>query len=178
MSERHRRRSTALLRAYVGDEEESVNRLPASRTERPKQREVKKTWGHELIVVTKTRVLEAGYTLKILTCEPKGEASSIHYHMKKTETFFVLDGDLKLEIWLPRMGCKDKLAAGTIDNNDIKLGRTMRLRPGEAVTLEPLVPHRFWANGVRTRFVETSTPDSPDDSYRIVVAGPAPAPGG
>ena len=117
---------------------------------------VLKKWGTEEIIVNST------YCGKRLTVMP-GCSCSIHYHIKKTETFFVLDGRLSLELYgaycagnpLEPIGCKV-------------------LRPGRSLTINPLTPHRFWAYSEPVRFMEFSTTDAAEDSIRLLESGPIP----
>lgn len=115
---------------------------------------VPKLWGYEKHLVN-TQL----YCGKILVALPNGMACSIHYHKKKTETFHVLKGRLHLQLF-------------TIDG---KLTEQSVLNGGDSLTLAPLTPHRFWATDEICEFLEVSTQDMPDDSYRIVDSGPAPA---
>lgn len=122
----------------------------------PTPRLVMKKWGTEEIIVN------GDYCGKRLTVMP-GYACSIHYHLKKTETFFVLDGRLSLELYKPYctgiqaepIGCKI-------------------LRAGRSMTIDPLTPHRFWAYREPVRFMEFSTTDADEDSIRLLESGPVP----
>lgn len=122
----------------------------------PTPRLVLKKWGTEEIIVN------GDYCGKRLTVMP-GYACSIHYHVTKTETFFVLDGRLALELYesfqkevAPKpIGCK-------------------LLRAGRSLTIKPLTPHRFWAYSEPVRFLEFSTTDVAEDSIRLLESGPVP----
>lgn len=74
-------------------------------------------WGGEIHLV-KTEL----YTAKLL-CLKKGFQSSLHYHKKKDETFFVLFGQISLE---------------TVSSEII-------LNPGDSYRLAPNEQHRFKA---------------------------------
>lgn len=117
---------------------------------------VVKKWGTEEIIVN------GDYCGKRLTAMP-GYACSIHYHIKKTETFFVLDGRLALELY-------GTYCAG----NKLELLGCKLLRAGRVLTLEPLTPHRFWAYSEPVRFMEFSTTDLAEDSIRLCESGPVP----
>ena len=54
---------------------------------------VKKVWGQEEWVVNNDK-----YCGKILTVK-KGFRCSLHYHKKKHETFYVLEGNLLMEVY-------------------------------------------------------------------------------
>jgi len=115
-----------------------------------------KKWGTEEIIVN------SNYCGKRLTVMP-GYACSIHYHIKKTETFFVLDGRLTLELYRPH-------GIG----NQLDLIGCKLLHAGRALTIEPMTPHRFWAYSEPVRFMEFSTPDEAEDSIRLCESGPIP----
>lgn len=121
---------------------------------------VQKLWGYETIPVNNDR-----YCGKILTVLPNGMACSIHYHKKKKETFYVLSGKLHLQLFR-------QISPGS---TDCFIDDEIRLRVGEAITIDPLTPHRFWSlESQPCDFIEFSTPDDPQDSYRLVEAGPIP----
>jgi N-acetylneuraminate synthase len=109
-------------------------------------KEVKKKWGRELWIVN-----EPEYCGKLLTVQP-GHSCSLHFHKNKKETFYVLYGQLKLNIL------------------DLKTatGKTTVLKQGEAFTLLPLTPHTFSTADKRPcQFLEVSTHHEDSDSYRI-----------
>lgn len=116
-----------------------------------------------------------GYTGKELVVFNNGNASSIHFHALKTETFFVEKGLLCLEIY--------KLIVFPATKEDIpklklELVDTLLLKPRDTFTLIPLTPHRFYAPKSVAVFKEFSSWDSPEDSYKIVPAGPLVKEGG
>jgi mannose-6-phosphate isomerase-like protein (cupin superfamily) len=133
---------------------------------------VAKLWGHELHVINN---MERGYCLKQLTVDPTGNACSIHYHVLKTETFWVRSGALLLEVF-------NRLEDEQVFRDEPKKSKLYLrnravhvLMPGALFTIETQMPHRFWTTGsVPAVFLEVSTPDRADDSYRIVDAGPIP----
>jgi mannose-6-phosphate isomerase-like protein (cupin superfamily) len=112
---------------------------------------VPKLWGYE-----KHLVNTALYCGKILVALPNGMACSIHYHKNKTETFHIVRGRLQLQLFS---------LEGVLQEKTV-------LNPGDSLTLKPLTPHRFWAIGELCEFIEISTPDAPEDSYRLVDSGP------
>lgn len=125
----------------------------------PTPRLVLKKWGTEEIIVN------GDYCGKRLTVMP-GFACSIHYHIKKTETFFVLDGRLALELYKPYFPRAVSIEPELIG---CKL-----LRAGRSLTIDPMTPHRFWAYSEPVRFLEFSTRDEAEDSIRLVESGPVP----
>lgn len=144
---------------------------------------VPKTWGHEKIIVNDSEMIEGpGYCLKELTVNPCGQACSIHYHAFKTETFYVLSGVLMLELYTS-VGELNRILTNPVPHlNTLVLCGLYRLRQGTSITIRPGEPHRFWA-GQRVEepevfesavFIEGSTPDNPNDSYRIIPAGSIP----
>jgi mannose-6-phosphate isomerase-like protein (cupin superfamily) len=125
-----------------------------------------KTWGRERVVDSNAR-----YAGKILEVTVPGQACSIHYHKLKTETFYVLKGRLVLEIF-------DRVAVTAPTPVPLQVNRKFIfcLHPKENIHLNPGIPHRFWMADAAepVEVFEFSSPDSPEDSYRIEPAGPAP----
>ena len=103
-----------------------------------------KGWGDELWIANNEK-----YCGKILRFN-KGASFSMHYHVKKEETWVVVRGVLKLEYF-----------------NLEKAQRLEReLREGDTVHLVPCVPHKLTALEDSTVF-EVSTQHFEDDSYRV-----------
>ncbi len=128
---------------------------------------IPKKWGYERVVVNDPE----GYTGKILVVAPNGMACSIHYHRVKTETFHVTKGTLYAAIYEP---------LPTLDKRkpDIKHFRAephlITLQTGRSLRLPTWYPHRFWTKDEIAEFIEFSTIDNPDDSFRFVESGPLP----
>lgn len=97
-------------------------------------------WGQEGLGLV-VRVNEPEYCSKYLTLEP-GQSCPLHSHKLKKETFFVLNGEVKL--W-----------AG---------GQTIMLVPGESYTLLPGTLHEFDSLGGAV-IEEVSTHDENSDNY-------------
>ena len=114
---------------------------------------IPKLWGYEKVIVN-----DSLYCGKILTIVPNGNACSIHYHKKKTETFHILRGHLQFERFDTH---------GTLQKRSV-------LVAGDTITLPPLTPHRFWVVDEVCEFIEFSTHDDPSDSYRLAPSGPRP----
>lgn len=146
----------------------------------PEVQHVDKAWGGEVIIVDfKDAVFRskeiAGYTGKILTAAPNGQACSIHWHKLKTETFHVLQGNLHLELWSRRQQLVPPDVGWLPESGDLRRDILFFLRPGQSITLRAGQLHRFWcASAEPAKFIEFSTPDDPSDSYRAVLSGPAP----
>lgn len=92
------------------------------------------------------------YCGKLLTVR-SGEWSSggkFHYHKIKDETFFVVSGQLKLDVEVDR------------------IIRRLILDPGTSYRIKPFVRHRFTATELQLdcEFIEVSTTHRDDDSYR------------
>ena len=107
---------------------------------------VKKGWGRELIFAD-----VYNYAGKILEVKPGG-LMSLHFHIIKHETWYVLDGEVEV-VW--------------IETDDGEPNQ-MTLRPGDVWTNEPGLPHRLKNVSEHTcRILEASTYDDPDDNYRV-----------
>lgn len=114
---------------------------------RTKHTRVKKSWGWELWFDNNDE-----YCGKLLYVR-KGEWSShgrYHYHKNKLETFFVVDGMLRLDY--------------VTDDGEFK---SVILKNNESFRVERNVKHRFTAlSNQGCKFIETSTTHDDDDSYR------------
>ena len=100
---------------------------------------VDKDWGYEHIEINND-----SHCLKFITCEGNAWSSGglYHMHLEKDESFYVLEGELELEVD----------------------GALFVLGPREKKRIKPLTPHRF--RGKYCRFLEVSTEDKPEDSIR------------
>lgn len=108
---------------------------------------VPKKWGAEYIIC------RAPHAAKVMVLNP-GCQCSLHFHGVKSETFILIQGELELTL------CKQD---GTQIMDILK-------EPFSSVTIAPLVPHTFKTPDNQehpTIFIEASTTDSPNDSYRI-----------
>jgi len=104
---------------------------------------VPKGWGGELWIHNDD--LYCGKKLTLL----KGKRGSLHYHKKKTETFFLQSGKLQLEL---------KYADGREE--------VLTMEPGDAVHLPAGTLHRY--TGLEdSEMFEFSTKHFDDDTYRI-----------
>jgi len=110
---------------------------------------VTKLWGAEFIQVN-----TPDYCGKIMVVNP-GFVCSRHKHEVKDECFSILDGVMSLEV-----GSEESI-------------ETFTLEAGQVFRLEPGTYHRFNAVGDwPCTFVEFSTHDSPEDSYRLEPSRP------
>ena len=111
----------------------------------------KKVWGNEELVFNDR------HCVKIMTLKPNYKCS-LHTHVDKQESFVLILGAMVIE---------------TIAADGGK--RTIVLEEqNDTITIEPNVPHRFYIPDYQagnTIFIECSTNDSSDDSYRIEPSG-------
>lgn len=105
---------------------------------------VEKGWGSETIFATND--LYCGKLLNFRT----GSKFSMHYHMKKDETWYVLSGKFTVR-WINTMNAAE---------HDYTLTR------GDTWHNPPGMPHQLICLEEGT-IVEVSTPDSVEDNYRI-----------
>lgn len=105
-----------------------------------------KTWGSEEIIINSE---EDNYCGKRMTLTG-GKRCSIHYHLKKNETFFCQGGEFNLEVW--------------DQNGEME---TIAMTPGKSYQLNEGTPHRFTGVAPYSIFFEFSTFDNPMDTYRV-----------
>lgn len=115
---------------------------------------VPKSWGRELIVVNAKE--GSGYCGKIMEARP-GKTSRIERHRTKDETFYMLSGALKLELF-GNGPEPDSVIEVHILHAGIEDVCSYRILPG--------VWHRFGALDPGTRFVEFSTFHDDEDTER------------
>jgi N-acetylneuraminate synthase len=104
---------------------------------------VKKDWGEEIWFANNEL-----YCGKELVCRDEiwSSKGKYHYHPIKDETFYVLEGDLVLDIE----------------------GEELLLDPmSNSVRIKPGTRHRFRSVGSECRFIEVSTTHSDEDSIRV-----------
>ena len=102
---------------------------------------VKKTWGEEQWLVNNEL-----YCAKFLICKQNRWSSNgkYHYHKNKDETFYILNGQLLLDVE----------------------GTEYILKQGDWYRIKPNTRHRFMAMSKLARLLETSTHHDDKDSYR------------
>lgn len=130
---------------------------------------ISKKWGYETVIANDK---EAGYCGKILTVLPSGNCSSIHYHVLKTETFWVLSGGLCLELY--ELKWESSAHPGSLELSDFGNPRRLILPAGTGIKVPPYTAHRFWARDKVCEFIEFSTVDNPSDTRRLIGSGPIP----
>jgi mannose-6-phosphate isomerase-like protein (cupin superfamily) len=102
-----------------------------------------KGWGEEHWIHNDTDYCGKKMFLK------KGKRCSLHYHVKKSETFFIQTGKVQMEFLHPD-GKKE----------------TFVMKPGDVCEITPHLKHRF--TGLEdSEIFEFSTQHFEDDSYRI-----------
>jgi len=107
---------------------------------------IPKAWGEEVIIHN-----GEDYCGKLLRFM-KNAKFSMHFHSKKTETWYVNKGEFQLI---------------TIDTRDARRQK-INLLAGDIVHIEPNTPHQLIAFEEGEIF-EVSTPHYDDDSYRIEI---------
>ena len=112
---------------------------------------VEKTWGYELWIYN-----DEDYCGKLLVFNKEGDKFSMHYHLKKKETWFVQQGGFIFK-WID------------IENGKLN-SRT--LVNGESVLIERGQPHQLIALEDNSTIVEVSTEHFDEDSYRIYKDSP------
>ena len=135
---------------------------------------VSKEWGYEIWVENSNL-----YCCKHLHVVPD-HWCSFHYHKEKTETFYIMSGELLL-LHAPYA---DDLAQQIRDANDPRWDwrhnyskkhsiywrfKTTVLQKGDSLTLRPHTLHTFTTNiSEPCDFIEASTQHKDSDSHRIV----------
>lgn len=138
---------------------------------RPQERErIPKAWGSEEVIANRE------FCGKTMTLR-KGFRCSLHYHGAKDETFLVTAGRVRVEIGDTGGMARFTVRQGRVIGADVeeiqRRCRVFVLGPGESIDVPPCTIHRF--TGLEdSQFVEFSTHDDPQDSYRLTESGPAP----
>ena len=108
---------------------------------------VEKAWGREVIFANNDM-----YCGKKLIHDKAGSKGSMHFHMKKHETFFVEKGMFRVH-W--------------IETKDASINNQV-LRPGDIWVNEPGQPHQLEAMQDNSIIIEVSTTHFENDSYRVM----------
>jgi mannose-6-phosphate isomerase-like protein (cupin superfamily) len=112
---------------------------------------VTKTWGYEMWIHN-----DEEYCGKLLVFNKEGDKFSMHYHLKKKETWFVQSGSFLFK-WID------------VENAQIQ-SRT--IVNGESVLIERGLPHQLIALEDNSTIFEVSTQHFDEDSYRIYIDSP------
>lgn len=121
-------------------------------TEEKEAKIISKEWGSEEIIHN------TKHCVKIMRLKP-GFQVSMHWHAIKSETFILISGQL----WVEIINKKGKSAV------------TLLTDPLNSFTLYANTPHTFYCpddQEEETVFIEASTTDFIDDSYRFYPSGP------
>lgn len=105
-----------------------------------------KGWGHELIFESNDL-----YCGKLLCFSHAGNMSSMHFHIRKDETWHVIAGSFVVR-WI-------EPSNAMTHSQLLEKGDTWRNMPG--------YPHQLQAAEDNSIIVEVSTPDSIEDNYRV-----------
>jgi quercetin dioxygenase-like cupin family protein len=130
---------------FIDDKTQHPNQLVMARTRKTTPEIVPKGWGHEVIFVNNTL-----YCGKILHFK-KSARFSMHYHLKKKETWYVASGKFQFKY---------------IDTRTADILETT-LETGDTITNEVGEPHQIICLEEGDIF-EVSTTHHDDDSYRII----------
>ena len=120
--------------------------LPIHKDDKIKSEHVKKNWGKEIIFVNNNE-----YCGKILCFEKKDNKFSMHYHLKKKETWYIIKGQFILH------------KIDTVNGQMI----SEYLKKGDVITNERGEPHQLIALEDESELFEVSTTHYDEDSYRI-----------
>jgi mannose-6-phosphate isomerase-like protein (cupin superfamily) len=107
---------------------------------------VTKNWGYEMWIHN-----DEEYCGKLLVFNKEGDKFSMHYHLKKRETWFVQSGSFIFK-WI---------------DTENGLIQSKELISGESVCIERGLPHQLIALENNSTIFEVSTQHFDEDSYRI-----------
>lgn len=111
---------------------------------------VEKAWGHEIWLANNK---EEDYCGKILFIK-QGHHTSMHYHLEKHETFYVLEGTLRVDMLRDR-----KKSTAHPFTMTVKRGESMEMERGQA--------HSLMANSEDVTLIEISKFHKDEDSHRL-----------
>tara|TARA_Y100001938_G_scaffold151221_1_gene247811 strand:- start:22075 stop:22440 length:366 start_codon:yes stop_codon:yes gene_type:complete len=111
---------------------------------------VSKDWGHEIWLANN---LQEDYCGKILFIK-KGHSTSMHYHVEKHETFYVLEGTLRVDM----LRDKDEIGSHPF---------TMTCQSGESMEMERSQAHKLMATDSDVKLIEISKFHKDEDSHRL-----------
>jgi mannose-6-phosphate isomerase-like protein (cupin superfamily) len=110
------------------------------------QHKKEKVWGYEIFVHN-----SKSYCGKILVLK-KGKKSSLHYHIKKKETFYIQRGKLLMRI-VDQMGNSSEFT----------------MQKGDSVDIDAGVKHQFVGIDEVTEIIEFSTQHFDEDTIRVEI---------
>jgi mannose-6-phosphate isomerase-like protein (cupin superfamily) len=112
-----------------------------------KPTKIEKRWGYEIWL---TNNQEEGYCGKILYIK-EGCGTSMHFHVNKHESFYILEGKLQIDIL----------------NTATTKTHSKTIKKGEVFCMHRVTPHKLIAKDGPVKFIETSTYHEDSDSYRV-----------
>lgn len=113
-------------------------------------KKVEKSWGHEIWLANNEK---EDYCGKILLIK-EGHHSSMHFHLDKHETFYVLEGTLRVDMLRDR-------------NNPDAHPFTMTIQKGESMEMKREQTHMLMADGGDVTLIEISKFHRDEDSHRL-----------
>jgi len=113
-------------------------------------KKVEKEWGYEVWLANNK---DEDYCGKILFIE-KGKSTSMHYHIDKHETFYVIDGTLRVDM------LRDK-------NEPDHHPFTMTCKEGESMEMQREQAHKLIAAEGNVTLIEISKFHRDEDSHRL-----------
>ena len=92
----------------------------------------------------------------------KGQITPMHFHWNKMEDIINRGGgNLMIELW--KAGADEQPVKGNFSvqidgvTRNVKAGEIIIITPGESITIEPYVYHKFWAENKTSLIGEVST---------------------
>jgi len=107
---------------------------------------VEKDWGYELWIDNHNE-----YCGKLLVFTEVGNHFSMHFHMKKLESWYIASGSFTLKYIMTELGQVDEVV----------------LKEGDCLRIERGQPHQLIAREDNSTIFEVSTEHFDEDSYRI-----------
>jgi D-lyxose ketol-isomerase len=112
------------------------------------------------------------YAEKVMIVE-EGQVTPCHFHWQKQEDIINrAGGDLLIQVW--GSDAKEALSEEEVTlsvdgvRQTLATGAIVRLKPGESITLEPRVYHKFWAENGRCLIGEVSSVNDDDSDNRFL----------
>lgn len=127
---------------------------------------IEKIWGSEDWLV-----LNDKYCSKYLNLN-RGFECSLHYHIEKDETFYILCGEVEVYyLDLKKLGVDKWLVKKNVVYAevplDLALVKTRVLKPQDQIRIKPYMAHKFRSRTFASKILEISTTHKDEDSYRI-----------
>ena len=122
-------------------------------------KKVKKSWGYERWLANNE---EEDYCGKILHIK-EGKSTSLHYHIEKHETFYVLKGTLMVEMW--KYGAPEELRKIGVEGGEH--GFSVICEEGKSMEMDRGRMHKLIAHEGDVSLIEISTFHKDKDSHRM-----------